>query len=109
MTWQILETEPAFGICDQCKQHTCGITEDGKHKWIMTSIYDQYDNAAVIGYKCVESWAANLGISKETVVKEVKVPPTNEQLVEYLRDGIRQIEEYEKKHLDPERKPVKRK
>jgi hypothetical protein len=87
MSWQIINVEPAYGICDQCKRHECGIV-DGKHKWVMTGIYDKSGDAIVIGYKCVELWAANLGISREVVEKEVQVKPTEEQLLAFIQRVI---------------------
>lgn len=90
MSWMILNTEPAYGICDQCKQHTCGIV-DGQHKWVQTGIYDRSGDAIVIGYGCVELWAANLGISREIVVKEQLRPPTEEEMSAYLRNLIAMV------------------
>ncbi|KIL38315.1 hypothetical protein SD70_27250 [Gordoniibacillus kamchatkensis] len=87
MSWQILNVEPAYGICDQCKKHDCGIV-DGEHKWIMTGTYDRVGDPIVIGYKCVEMWANNLGISRVEVEKEVRTPPTQEEVGAYLRHLI---------------------
>lgn len=99
MTWQIINVEPAYGICDQCKQHTCGIV-DGKHKWIMTGIYDRSGDAIVIGYNCVELWANNLGISLKEVVKEVRTPPTREEVAEYVRNLLSTSAEGHEEYTD---------
>lgn len=84
MSWQIINVEPAFGVCDQCKKHDCGII-DGQHKWIMTGIYDRSGDSIIIGYRCVEIWASNLGISREVVEQTVLLTPTDEQIGDYVR------------------------
>lgn len=94
MSWQILNSEPAYGVCDQCKKHDCGIIE-GEHHWILTSIYDKSGDAIVIGFKCVELWAANLGISKEVIEKDVFLPPTDEQIADYVRKALTAISDSE--------------
>lgn len=79
MMWDVLTVEPAHAVCDQCGKHDCGIV-DGEHKWIRTGIQDRYGDPIIIGYKCVELYAQNLGMTKEIIEKEIPVPPTDEQI-----------------------------
>lgn len=90
MTWQVINVEPAHGICDQCKRHDCGIV-DGQHKWILTGMEDRYGDRLVIGYNCAKLWAQNLGIGREVVEREIVRDPTDEEIGRFfyqLRDHL---------------------
>lgn len=88
MTWQIINTEPQYGVCDQCKSHECGVLPNGTQKWVVTGLLDRVGDAHVVGYRCVELWAQNLGISKEVVEAPVEVPPTDEQVLRLIKQAL---------------------
>lgn len=85
--WQIINVEPTYGVCSICRSHECGIV-DGKHQWIHTEALDDTRENIVIGYKCVQLFAANLGISKEVVEKIVHAPLTDEQILRAIKNGL---------------------
>jgi hypothetical protein len=55
---------------------------------VQTGVYDRSGDAIVIGYKCVELWANNLGISLQVIEKEKPTPPTDEQISEFVRNAL---------------------
>jgi hypothetical protein len=93
MMFQILEVEPTYGTCTICRRHDCGVMPDGTHKWIHCAALDEWSENIVIGHRCVEMFAANLGITKQVKTVEVMREPSEEELQKYLWKHIDQTVE----------------
>lgn len=82
--WQIINHPPQpFGECTLCKRHSCGeyTDENGlkRQRWVYTPLEMDKGGNLVIGYKCIENMADNLGITKKVIEKVIKEPPTVEE------------------------------
>lgn len=97
--WNVINFPPQpFGECSICKKHDCGEYKDEEgsiqQKWLYfvgnvedKDIKDLRDKM-VLGYKCVESMSAEMGITLKVREVERQLEPTDEHIVSYIRRSI---------------------